>query len=301
MQCTLLPWGLTSSIPFSSPTIITTVLWLCDLLWSFLSSLNWLWVCASNYTDKSVFLHLCFAASALPLSPFLSICFIQLNELQVRDLGGESHWNYWFSLKFSHFYFLISIIFVCRKSYKFNSCIFTQNKHAWDSVLFGLVVISHHVPQLHPLCVCCVFIKRRFKPSFLTVKESFSKSEVTSFSLFYFPFLLSFHFLFCSPGTLSALLLHPSFPRSWLAEFWGPRWSGTPSPTAKPRPPPNTAEEERSPYSAGGVLSFIQSTTRRAYQQVLEVLDENPRRWPPKQLKIDTWNVESPDYVRVRC
>ncbi|XP_075871124.1 mitochondrial fission factor homolog B isoform X2 [Nelusetta ayraudi] len=54
--------------------------------------------------------------------------------------------------------------------------------------------------------------------------------------------------------------------------------TGTPSPPANPRPPPNAAEEERSPYSAGGVLSFIQSTTRRAYQQVLEVLDENPRR-----------------------
>ncbi|XP_075871122.1 mitochondrial fission factor homolog B isoform X1 [Nelusetta ayraudi] len=53
--------------------------------------------------------------------------------------------------------------------------------------------------------------------------------------------------------------------------------TGTPSPPANPRPPPNAAEEERSPYSAGGVLSFIQSTTRRAYQQVLEVLDENPR------------------------
>uniref|UniRef100_A0A3B4AI77 Mitochondrial fission factor n=1 Tax=Periophthalmus magnuspinnatus TaxID=409849 RepID=A0A3B4AI77_9GOBI len=34
------------------------------------------------------------------------------------------------------------------------------------------------------------------------------------------------------------------------------------------------ADEEHNLYSASGVLSFIQSTTRRAYQQVLEVLDE---------------------------
>ncbi|KAJ0022223.1 hypothetical protein NQD34_009713 [Periophthalmus magnuspinnatus] len=38
------------------------------------------------------------------------------------------------------------------------------------------------------------------------------------------------------------------------------------------------ADEEHNLYSASGVLSFIQSTTRRAYQQVLEVLDESPHR-----------------------
>ncbi|TNN26609.1 Mitochondrial fission factor [Liparis tanakae] len=37
-------------------------------------------------------------------------------------------------------------------------------------------------------------------------------------------------------------------------------------------PPCPSSEDER------GLLSFLQSTTRRAYQQVLEVLDENPRR-----------------------
>ncbi|XP_061537684.1 mitochondrial fission factor homolog B isoform X1 [Phycodurus eques] len=44
--------------------------------------------------------------------------------------------------------------------------------------------------------------------------------------------------------------------------------------------PPTVAEEEHNLYSASGVLSFLQSTTRRAYQQVLEVLEENPRRKP---------------------
>ncbi|XP_038817333.1 mitochondrial fission factor homolog A-like isoform X2 [Salvelinus namaycush] len=43
-------------------------------------------------------------------------------------------------------------------------------------------------------------------------------------------------------------------------------------------PPLAMAEDEQNLYSTSGVLSFIQSTTRRAYQQVLEVLDENHRR-----------------------
>ncbi|XP_064840674.1 mitochondrial fission factor homolog A-like isoform X2 [Oncorhynchus masou masou] len=43
-------------------------------------------------------------------------------------------------------------------------------------------------------------------------------------------------------------------------------------------PPLSMAEDEQNLYSGSGVLSFIQSTTRRAYQQVLEVLDENHRR-----------------------
>uniref|UniRef100_A0A671XLC2 Mitochondrial fission factor n=1 Tax=Sparus aurata TaxID=8175 RepID=A0A671XLC2_SPAAU len=56
--------------------------------------------------------------------------------------------------------------------------------------------------------------------------------------------------------------------------------AATPSPpaTVHPCPPLTVTEEEHNLYSASGVLSFIQSTTRRAYQQVLEVMDENPRR-----------------------
>nr|XP_033488133.1 mitochondrial fission factor homolog B isoform X2 [Epinephelus lanceolatus] len=56
--------------------------------------------------------------------------------------------------------------------------------------------------------------------------------------------------------------------------------AATPSPPATVHPCPSltVTEEEHNLYSASGVLSFIQSTTRRAYQQVLEVLDENPRR-----------------------
>ncbi|KAI9528928.1 hypothetical protein NQZ68_015694 [Dissostichus eleginoides] len=54
----------------------------------------------------------------------------------------------------------------------------------------------------------------------------------------------------------------------------------SPPPTAHPLPPLTAAEEEHNLYSASGVLSFLQSTTRRAYQQVLEVLDENPSSKP---------------------
>ncbi|XP_029923357.1 mitochondrial fission factor homolog B isoform X1 [Myripristis murdjan] len=58
--------------------------------------------------------------------------------------------------------------------------------------------------------------------------------------------------------------------------------TATPSPPAPVRPCPSltVAEDEQNLYSASGVLSFIQSTTRRAYQQVLEVLDENHRSKP---------------------
>ncbi|NXN15707.1 MFF factor, partial [Indicator maculatus] len=42
--------------------------------------------------------------------------------------------------------------------------------------------------------------------------------------------------------------------------------------------PPNMSPEDGTNlYSARGILSFIQSSTRRAYQQVLDVLDENRR------------------------
>ncbi|XP_020796068.1 mitochondrial fission factor homolog B isoform X1 [Boleophthalmus pectinirostris] len=54
------------------------------------------------------------------------------------------------------------------------------------------------------------------------------------------------------------------------------------SATTDPSNPPLTmADEEHNMYSASGVLSFVQSTTRRAYQQVLEVLDESPHSQPP--------------------
>ncbi|XP_076001758.1 mitochondrial fission factor homolog B isoform X1 [Genypterus blacodes] len=57
----------------------------------------------------------------------------------------------------------------------------------------------------------------------------------------------------------------------------------TPTPAASvcPLPPlTSVSEEEHNLCSASGVLSFLHSTTRRAYQQVLEVLDENPRSKP---------------------
>ncbi|KAM3875444.1 mitochondrial fission factor homolog B [Diretmus argenteus] len=58
--------------------------------------------------------------------------------------------------------------------------------------------------------------------------------------------------------------------------------TATPPPPApvRPCPPLAVAEDEQNLYSTSGVLSFIQSTTRRAYQQVLEVLDENHHSKP---------------------
>ncbi|XP_064197678.1 mitochondrial fission factor homolog A-like isoform X2 [Anguilla rostrata] len=58
-----------------------------------------------------------------------------------------------------------------------------------------------------------------------------------------------------------------------------PRIDSTVTPPPPRACPPLTAPEDGvSLYSARGVLSLIQSTTRRAYQQVLEVLDDNQRR-----------------------
>uniref|UniRef100_A0A803WAZ2 Mitochondrial fission factor n=1 Tax=Ficedula albicollis TaxID=59894 RepID=A0A803WAZ2_FICAL len=62
--------------------------------------------------------------------------------------------------------------------------------------------------------------------------------------------------------------------------------------------PPNMLPEDGiNLYSARGILSFIQSSTRRAYQQVLDVLDEN-RRYGLSNL--DTTTLEgTPDDMTV--
>uniref|UniRef100_A0A8C1DYP3 Mitochondrial fission factor n=1 Tax=Cyprinus carpio carpio TaxID=630221 RepID=A0A8C1DYP3_CYPCA len=52
----------------------------------------------------------------------------------------------------------------------------------------------------------------------------------------------------------------------------------SPSAALRTMAPLGGAEDGFNLFSSRGVLSFIQSTTRRAYQQVLEVLDENQRR-----------------------
>ncbi|XP_026082477.1 mitochondrial fission factor homolog B-like isoform X6 [Carassius auratus] len=52
----------------------------------------------------------------------------------------------------------------------------------------------------------------------------------------------------------------------------------SPSAALRTMAPLGGAEDGVNLFSSRGVLSFIQSTTRRAYQQVLEVLDENQRR-----------------------
>lgn len=84
-----------------------------------------------------------------------------------------------------------------------------------------------------------------------------------------------------SPSLLSSVAFSPLFLWMCCSKWWALS-SATPSPPATVHPCPllTVTEEEHNLYSASSVLSFIQSTTRRAYQQVLEVLDENPRRWP---------------------
>ncbi|XP_059390126.1 mitochondrial fission factor homolog B-like isoform X4 [Carassius carassius] len=52
----------------------------------------------------------------------------------------------------------------------------------------------------------------------------------------------------------------------------------SPSAALRTMAPLGGAEDGVNLFSSRDVLSFIQSTTRRAYQQVLEVLDENQRR-----------------------
>lgn len=58
--------------------------------------------------------------------------------------------------------------------------------------------------------------------------------------------------------------------------------TGTPSapPPVRAGPPLAVAQDGQNLYGTSGVLSFIQSTTRRAYQQVLQVLDENHHSKP---------------------
>lgn len=50
------------------------------------------------------------------------------------------------------------------------------------------------------------------------------------------------------------------------------------APPVRPCPPLVTPEDAHNLYSASGILSYIQCTTRRAYQQVLEVLDDPQHR-----------------------
>ncbi|KAM3932659.1 mitochondrial fission factor isoform 1-T1 [Leptodactylus fuscus] len=50
-----------------------------------------------------------------------------------------------------------------------------------------------------------------------------------------------------------------------------------PAPTGRPNPAPSLPADGADLFSARGILSLIQTSTRRAYQQVLDVLDENRR------------------------
>ncbi|XP_007653128.1 mitochondrial fission factor isoform X1 [Cricetulus griseus] len=72
-----------------------------------------------------------------------------------------------------------------------------------------------------------------------------------------------------------------SAPRNKISRFQAsisaPEYTVTPSPPQAPRvcPPHMLPEDGASLSSARGILSLIQSSTRRAYQQILDVLDEN--------------------------
>ncbi|KAG9494452.1 hypothetical protein GDO78_002008 [Eleutherodactylus coqui] len=50
-----------------------------------------------------------------------------------------------------------------------------------------------------------------------------------------------------------------------------------PAPTGRPNLAPSLPADGADLFSARGILSFIQTSTRRAYQQVLDVLDDNRR------------------------
>lgn len=73
-----------------------------------------------------------------------------------------------------------------------------------------------------------------------------------------------------------------SAPRNKISRFQSsisaPEYTVTPSPPqARVCPPHMLPEDGASLSSARGILSLIQSSTRRAYQQILDVLDENRR------------------------
>ncbi|XP_043848694.1 mitochondrial fission factor isoform X3 [Dromiciops gliroides] len=78
----------------------------------------------------------------------------------------------------------------------------------------------------------------------------------------------------------SMWLRSDSAPRNKISRFQSsfsaPEYTVTPSQQqARVCPPHMLPEDGSNLYSARGILSFIQSSTRRAYQQVLDVLDEN--------------------------
>ncbi|CAO2625191.1 Mitochondrial fission factor [Lemmus lemmus] len=73
-----------------------------------------------------------------------------------------------------------------------------------------------------------------------------------------------------------------SAPRNKISRFQAsisaPDYTVTPSPPqTRVCPPHMLPEDGASLSSARGILSLIQSSTRRAYQQILDVLDENRR------------------------
>ncbi|XP_049624276.1 mitochondrial fission factor isoform X8 [Suncus etruscus] len=72
-----------------------------------------------------------------------------------------------------------------------------------------------------------------------------------------------------------------SAPRNKISRFQAPisapEYTVTPSPQVRVCPPHMLPEDGANLSSARGILSLIQSSTRRAYQQILDVLDENRR------------------------
>ncbi|XP_060049693.1 mitochondrial fission factor isoform X2 [Erinaceus europaeus] len=70
-----------------------------------------------------------------------------------------------------------------------------------------------------------------------------------------------------------------SAPRNKISRFQAPisapEYTVTPSPQVRVCPPRTLPEDGANLSSARGILSLIQSSTRRAYQQILDVLDEN--------------------------
>ncbi|XP_054691424.1 mitochondrial fission factor isoform X3 [Grus americana] len=99
----------------------------------------------------------------------------------------------------------------------------------------------------------------------------------------------------------SMWLRSDTVPRNKMPRFQSPLSTKdctvTPSlQQARVCPPNMLPEDGTNLYSARGILSFIQSSTRRAYQQVLDVLDEN-RRYGLSNL--DTTLEGTPDDMTV--
>lgn len=156
-------------------------------------------------------------------------------------------------------------------------CVFVVKR--WEFACLGLLkglywACEPFVYMVRLLPICC--------------SHYFLPPTSISFFLLLFPSFWNLKFVWRSLSLVSSTFPLLFFRYLSLSLFLCGSVSMTPSSSAALRSmaPLGGAEDGYNLFSTRGVLSFIQSTTRRAYQQVLEVLDENQRRWP---LTSDPW------------